>query len=782
MTGKYGIGLDIGIGYVGFAVLADTDGVACVEDFGVRLFASGKTADHKEPKNHERRRYRNIRRLYRRRSHRKERVKNFLEKINFISRDAFKIWQEKNDRENIFFIRLKGLSEKLTAGEITACVIHICNHRGYGEYHDEADSKEAGLVREGLAEFEERFKAGGYKSVADMILNDDAFKTATNFPDYHNHKNSDRYILVKRAYVRKELLDILHVQTQYYPQLTEGNINFLCDRIVFAQRDFETGPGNENDKLRKFMGFLDSVGRCSIYKEEKRAFRTTVISDIYALVSCLSQYTYINEENYKINLPKEAAKAILDYALHEADISEKQVKVILKGFGLKLVRKGKAKVKLADTVATLKVLRKCLEKSGYDYTGLISEEQFKVEVPSTLQRMSVLLCENITPKRRMRALRADGWSDELCKALQHKRFGGTTKVCERYMVDVIKAFLNGESIGNVKARLLQERSANVKVKRQKFLPAFTKTTDEEIAKDVVTFKAINESRKIINAIVGKYGSPTYINVEIDDGLKRFTYYIVNYLNDNLYFASNEDKNIHIVKRRIASAMCEQILGSGHFTDMVKEDDTKLRYAVKAVGLANLTFANEQRYENIKYAKGLRMPLVSYKQNKKFQGQLTDDNPVAKEKRKASSLVRVDENGNETVWSASKYYCVEIYKDREKRTALRGIRYVDLAKKNKKLYLAVPYPENYFEHVMYLFQNDYISISDAKGNEKFVGFYRSVKAVTRNLLNVRKVLSDVDEYIYVRQKDVFKKYDVDVLGRLGGEVKSSVPFRMLPQED
>ena len=96
-------------------------------------------------------------------------------------------------------------------------------------------------------------------------------------------------------------------------------------------------------------------------------------------------------------------------------------------------------------------------------------------------------------------------------------------------------------------------------------------------------------------------------------------------------------------------------------------------------------------------------------------------------------------------------------------------------------MVAPYPENYLEHVMYLFQNDYIKICDARGNEKFAGFYRCIKAVTRNLINVRETHSDKDEYIYVTQKDVFKKYDVDILGKLGGEVKGSVPFDVLPQE-
>ena len=119
-------------------------------------------------------------------------------------------------------------------------------------------------------------------------------------------------------------------------------------------------------------------------------------------------------------------------------------------------------------------------------------------------------------------------------------------------------------------------------------------------------------------------------------------------------------------------------------------------------------------------------------------------------------------------------------DRDGRTALRGIRYVDLVKRNKKLYLVTDYPEEYKEHLMYLFQNDFIKIFDGKGNLKFEGYYRNVKAINRNLLHVRNSNETTDIYIYVTQKDVFKKYSVDVLGKLEGEIKSSVPYKMLPE--
>ncbi|MBQ7106650.1 MAG: hypothetical protein IJN93_03945, partial [Clostridia bacterium] len=104
------------------------------------------------------------------------------------------------------------------------------------------------------------------------------------------------------------------------------------------------------------------------------------------------------------------------------------------------------------------------------------------------------------------------------------------------------------------------------------------------------------------------------------------------------------------------------------------------------------------------------------------------------------------------------------------------------KKNKKLYLATPLPENYKEHVMYLFANDYVRIFDGNNKLKFEGYYRSVKALTRSQLYFRSNNNVFDEVVAITRKAMVKKYNVDILGKQGGEVKCSVPFMLLPEKD
>lgn len=1048
MERKYGIGLDIGIGSVGYAVISRTNNLdARIEDIGVRLFDSGENIRQKASNAQERRGYRSTRRLLRRRKHRKERIKKFFLKIKLMNEMQLKAWQEQNGNQNVLQTRIKGLNEKLTPEEILDCIIHICNRRGYREFYgddskkDNADKDELQKIEGGLANFDEIYQSGGYKSVAEMLINAPVFKTETSFADYRNHKNAKRYILIKREFVKKELEDILNKQSEYYPQLTANNIRIICDDMVFAQRDFETGPGNEDDKTRRFMGFIDSIGQCMYYKDEKRAYRSTVIADIYALVNCLSQLSFVNTETGEILLPENVAKEIIDTALVNASITENDIKNILKQNKLEMRKPGKLEVTVPDTIRTLKTLKAVLTNAGYKYEELIKENQFDINNPSKLHQLCLLLSENITPARRIRALKAKGWNEKLQKEVIRKKFGGTASVCEKYMVEAIEAFKRGETYGNFQARMLKEREdALPDIEKQKYLAPFDKKVDEELVKNTVVFKAVNETRKILNELIRKYGSPEYINIEVADDLGRsfkerakiikrindnkkekdkianklielglrkegevkpfdieryrlweeqegkdlytgevipvekilsgiydvdhivpfslilddtlqnkalvnlgvnrqqkgqqvplgylssadkedylkrintlfkkkkisikkykyltlsnlygnrdllsewksrnindtryITRFLVNYLSANLLFNSDKAKNVFGVKGIITSRMRRLWFNKKTWGDEQKNRDNNLHHAADAIVIANLTPAyleiasdkikldriykdyhkriseeyltylgkavnkmvkyygfnkeyaekllatpnsrvpamirniadevdirlwdnslefykdvsEEQFYKNVKafykddavFADSIKPVLVSYKQNKKYQGKFTKDNPLKKNETDGAYIKKVDSFGNANVLDTKEYYCAELYKNNKNQTILRGIRYVDLKKKNKKLYLITPYPEDYQEHIMYLFANDYIKIFDNIGNIKFSGYYRGIKNSKANRIYCKNNNCNLMEDKTIGKKDVVKKYYVDILGKIGGEIKCSVPF--LSQKD
>lgn len=76
---RYVLGLDVGIQSVGWAVVR-CDEPARIEDFGVRVFDTTENPKSKDNANQNRRAFRSARRVLRRRSHRKEMLKNIWRK------------------------------------------------------------------------------------------------------------------------------------------------------------------------------------------------------------------------------------------------------------------------------------------------------------------------------------------------------------------------------------------------------------------------------------------------------------------------------------------------------------------------------------------------------------------------------------------------------------------------------------------------------------------------------------------------------------------------------
>ena len=195
-------------------------------------------------------------------------------------------------------------------------------------------------------------------------------------------------------------------------------------------------------------------------------------------------------------------------------------------------------------------------------------------------------------------------------------------------------------------------------------------------------------------------------------------------------------------------------------------------------------SEEQFYKNVKafykddaaFADSIKPILVSYKQNKKYQGKVADDTLYKNEEK--GYYKKVISDNNKSILDARNYYCLELYKNIDDSISLRGIRYVDLKKQYKKLCINVPCPKDYKNHIMYLFSNDYIAIFDKNNNLKFNGYYKGLKSVNNRFIYVKNNNSNLSEYKTIGKKDIIKKYYVDILGKIGGEIKCSVPFLSL----
>lgn len=543
---KYIIGLDIGIGSVGWAVVRNDEDCKRLEDFGVRIFESGEIIESNKNirKSQRRRKYRGMRRRIRRRNHRKERLKNYLENIEFVSRAELSEFFAKNNHD-IIDIRVRALDEKVTPVELTAALLHIAKRRGYKAFYELSDennnakdkkAKEEKDIYKALTNTADVIKNGGYRSIAEAIMKD-----SEHFSDkisgrykYRNIKEKDEKgkkesggkisendILFPTEMFEDEVRKILGKQKEFYSQLTDESIDKIFD-IIFSRRDFEDGPGNTDDENRPYKGFVDSIGNCPYYKNEKRGHRYTVIGDLFALANKLSQYKYVEKNTGEVvKLPRDLMRNIVNQSLQSGSITKTKINELAKELNIVILNNKTAKNEnIADCIKYLKAVKPIFESYGFDWDKLISEEY--TDQNSLLNRVGDTISFNITPKRRINALNKIDelkGKDELIKKLSKQNFSGTAKVSDKYMIDAINAFFDGTLVGEFQANVQQDEFS-VSIKTEKLLKLKPFDNNSEYAQNPVVFRAINETRKVVNAIVQKYGAPNAMNIEIASELNK----------------------------------------------------------------------------------------------------------------------------------------------------------------------------------------------------------------------------------------------------------------------
>ena len=519
---KYVLGLDIGIGSVGWAVIR-IDGTPRIEDFGVYIFDSGENAKRRTRESQKRRGYRSARRLIRRRAHRKERLRFCFQKFGLATAREIASYFSGKEKD-LIALRARALDEKIAPVELAACMIHISNHRGYREFYalTEEDMSDEDLQANaaGVQEVRRLMQAGAYRTVAEMVARDKAFALdKISFPRYRNRAGYTTRYVMPREEVEKEALAILRAQQKYYPAITQTFIDKIME-ILFSQRDFEDGPGDPNDVRRPYRGFCGSEGNCRFYPLEKRGHRFTYLADEYALVNALSQYKYFDDSSDEPMFPAAFAKELLNYAVQNGGMKVTDVNAIAKKYHLKVKSaQSKKSGSLPQVMKFLTPVKPVLEEAGFDWSALVAEDAS--DMNCLLNRIGEALSVNITPRRRRARLNAIpelAAHPKVVEKLTRHKFSGTANVSNKYMAGAVAAFLEGDIYGKYQDSFQKSVAQSTPAQRQYKLAPFGKNF--EFYKNPVVMRSINQARKAINRVIEEYGSPYAINIEVGSDLGR----------------------------------------------------------------------------------------------------------------------------------------------------------------------------------------------------------------------------------------------------------------------
>lgn len=610
---QYRFAFDIGIGSCGWAVVSENEtGNRRIEDAGSRIFDSGEMNEGKDRKSQKRRGFRGVRRVLRRRQHRKELLKNYVRYIQFMSDYEIRCASE-SPADKILPVKVKGLDEKLTKAELLQVLIHACNHRGYKDFYDVMDTDEKGSTEE-----EEEKKNQAAANRLDQALAKSHCRTiseylcqnctipGTNRIDYRNrfYKNENRMI-IRRKHVENEVHTILEKQREWYPELTDQKIERIMG-VIFSQRDFEDGPGDASDKYRRYTGFLESLGYCRFYPEERRGFRNTALGDVYAAINSLSQYRYVHTDTGEAKLTQEAAAKMVSYILKQGSLTRTQASKLLKPLGIAMYGSKDVDKTLVKSFRFLKEMKKIAEKCQVSWESLLSETdltEYEEGKTSLLNQLGTVCSMYQTPHRKeeeLKKLQAK-WEHvhlpaAFWNALKRHKFNGTSSVSYHHMADAIEAFLKGDIYGNFQCNKQKQLDKKQESQRERLLSAKVLMQDEDVKDNPVVLRSINETRKVLNCLIRLYGSPAEIHVEVADDVAR------SYLERKRIQKMQRDheKTRDAIKKKIAEILhCEESEVKGSQIERYKlymEQEGKCLYSGRELDLEMVLDTQSHAYE------------------------------------------------------------------------------------------------------------------------------------------------------------------------------------------
>ena len=271
----YALGLDIGIGSVGWAVLRNQPNGEPdrIQDLGVRIFDKAEQPKTGASLAAPRRDARSARRRLRRHRHRLERIRYLMEQRGIMPvADIQAMYAAGGFQKSPYQLRAEALDRPLTKEEAVRVLIQLAQRRGYksnSTAEAAKDEKETGKVKTAIEENRRCMAEHGYRTVGEMMYRDERFwqkhPDGTRYHQTRNKAEDYRFTVERAAIVDEALLPLsfskygsLSVQAmqKLIPLLEEGlRYDEACTRVYGDHR----GLHPEQRKNRLSLTDMDEI-------------------------------------------------------------------------------------------------------------------------------------------------------------------------------------------------------------------------------------------------------------------------------------------------------------------------------------------------------------------------------------------------------------------------------------------------------------------------------------------------------------------------------------------
>lgn len=538
--GQLTFGFDIGIASVGWAVLNETR----IVDLGVRCFDKAETAKDGESLNLSRRTARLMRRRLRRRAWRLTKLARLLKREGVINDvDVLKKPATKGFiTPNLWQLRVDALNRKLSSEEWARVIYHLCKHRGFhwvskAEKLKEDDSAgETGKVKKGLATTNKLMKEKGYRTAAEMVL--------AEFPQAQRNKQGEYTKALERELLSLEFTELFKQQRVFNNPHTSVELEIkLLDRktgLIWAQK-----PSLSGDALLKMLG------KCTFEKTEYRAPKASFTAERHVWLTRLNNLRIVvdgvtrqlNDAERQVVLPmpynqaSELTYKQLKTALVKEGLLPETVKFSGFSYPAQTVEETKSKDPEAATlvkISAFQELRNTLKKAGLETewqgmvnaamsgeTGLLDQVAWVLSIYKEDDEVELELNKLNLPNK-----------VKMIDALLGVRFDKFSNLSLKALYKIVPHMEQGLRYDEACVEAGYHHSQLVKPDGMKlsYLPPFYSSRDKtgklifneelDVPRNPVVLRALNQARKVMNALIKKYGAPHQVNIEMARDLSR----------------------------------------------------------------------------------------------------------------------------------------------------------------------------------------------------------------------------------------------------------------------
>lgn len=551
----YTLGLDIGIASVGAALLAEDR----IIDIYVRTFDAAEHGKDGKALNETRREARGTRKRLKRRSKRLASLRYLFNQMGLVADTEPQSFATKISP---WTLRAEGLDRLLGEKEWAATIYHIIKHRGFQSTRkSEAEKdKDTGLLLSGVVRNQQLLKEGDYRTAGELAAKHPLFSSAKR------NKDGSYINTFSRPILEAELHLLFNQQRKLGNTFASTEFERQAHTLLMQRR-----PALTEQQMIKMLGC------CTFESEEYRAPKASYTAERFVWLTRLNNMRLTSFQQERQLTPQER-QLIIEMPFTQAKMTYKQLRAKLKldenwHFN---DQRDKPDTTTFYEAKGFHAIRRAYEKAGLEKLWIRDRQDSK-----RLDQLAYALTVYKEDDKSAQWLREQGIEEDIIATVLNESFTGFIRISLKALHKIVPFMEQGQRYDEAVLLAGYHHHSQLHAKGE---GAHIKRFSKESIKNPVVARALNQSRKMINAIIRKHGMPSAIHIELPRDIGRSFSERKKIEADQETYRKNKEQDVKTFERNFGFTPRGDELIKWR---LYREQDGKCAYSLKPVDINRL---------------------------------------------------------------------------------------------------------------------------------------------------------------------------------------------------